>query len=238
MTNPRFHSKRGFTLIELLVVIGIIILLAAFGVPAIGKMQESGKSAKCISNIRQVGGALIQFAQDNGGMLPPVTKESPTEPGKGGDIWPMILWRDGYLLESDPYQGQRHPPCGNGIWTCPKTPWVSDAYGGYGVCEPTVFNGWKDKNGTNGKLGSLRLGDITKPSRTWLVGDAARIPDENYKYPWYCIWPEPARWASDHGPGFRHVGGKANAMMADGHIESLTKKAMTDNNYTQPALLQ
>lgn len=64
------RSRLAFTLIELLVVIGIIALLAALLVPVIGRSQERGRSAACLSNLRQVGIALQLYVDDNHNKLP------------------------------------------------------------------------------------------------------------------------------------------------------------------------
>jgi prepilin-type N-terminal cleavage/methylation domain-containing protein len=62
--------RRGFTLIELLVVITIIAILASFALPAYTKVQERAQQTKDLSNIKQVGLALKQFASDNNGSFP------------------------------------------------------------------------------------------------------------------------------------------------------------------------
>ncbi|MCC6682448.1 MAG: prepilin-type N-terminal cleavage/methylation domain-containing protein [Phycisphaeraceae bacterium] len=56
--------RRGFTLIELLVVISIIALLIALLLPALRKARESGKSATCLSNCRQIGIAMNAYCND------------------------------------------------------------------------------------------------------------------------------------------------------------------------------
>ena len=63
-------SAPAFTLIELLVVIAIIAILAALLLPVIAKSKERGKSAACLSNLRQVGVALQLYAQDNDNKVP------------------------------------------------------------------------------------------------------------------------------------------------------------------------
>ena len=62
--------RKRFTLIELLVVIAIIAILASMLLPALNKARESGKSAKCISNMTQVSTALVMYTGDWKGWLP------------------------------------------------------------------------------------------------------------------------------------------------------------------------
>jgi prepilin-type N-terminal cleavage/methylation domain-containing protein/prepilin-type processing-associated H-X9-DG protein len=56
--------KKGFTLIELLVVIAIIAILAAILFPVFAKAREKARQASCLSNGKQLGLALMQYAQD------------------------------------------------------------------------------------------------------------------------------------------------------------------------------
>jgi len=57
-------QRRGFTLIELLVVIAIIAILAAILFPVFAKAREKARQSSCQSNLKQIGLALIQYAQD------------------------------------------------------------------------------------------------------------------------------------------------------------------------------
>jgi prepilin-type N-terminal cleavage/methylation domain-containing protein/prepilin-type processing-associated H-X9-DG protein len=63
-------SQVAFTLIELLVVVAIISLLAALLMPAVSRAKESGRSAACISNLRQIGIALQVYVDGNNNRLP------------------------------------------------------------------------------------------------------------------------------------------------------------------------
>ena len=64
-------ARRAFTLVELLVVIGIIALLISILLPALNKARNSAKTAACLSNLRQINQAIMQYAAQYNGYLPP-----------------------------------------------------------------------------------------------------------------------------------------------------------------------
>jgi general secretion pathway protein G len=223
--NPG-SSRRGFTLVELMVTIVIVIVLVAFSFPIVNRARGAARAAECISNLRQVGGALLMHASENRGKLIPLQPSTSPDTGKRPPIWTVQLAQEGYLSS---WNGEGDAPCGKGIWTCPDCDFMSNAYGGYGVVENTVFVYEENRPTGVREAGSLRLNRIARPARTWLIGDAAQKADELNKG-WYAIWPNPSQW-STHGPAARHKG-KVNVCMVDGHIQSLTVGEIEERELT------
>jgi prepilin-type N-terminal cleavage/methylation domain-containing protein len=97
--------RRGFTLIELLVVIAIIAILAAILFPVFARAREQARKITCVSNLKQLGTAVIMYAQDYDEYLP----------NNWAGKKDTMLWND--LSGSglmDPYLKNRK------IWFCPS----------------------------------------------------------------------------------------------------------------------
>lgn len=70
MEKFKRRGKTGFTLIELLVVISIIALLIALLLPALARARQLANRVVCASNMRQIGVALHEYANEFNGQYP------------------------------------------------------------------------------------------------------------------------------------------------------------------------
>ncbi|MEM8872826.1 MAG: prepilin-type N-terminal cleavage/methylation domain-containing protein [Planctomycetota bacterium] len=105
-------SRTAFTLVELLVVIGIIALLLALLLPSLGSARASAKSVNCLSNLKQMAGASLMYANDNGGLLPIAYAYNGTTQIASWDYMPDdtpgVLWqgvRQGLVQQCPSFEG-------------------------------------------------------------------------------------------------------------------------------------
>lgn len=222
-SEPR---RGGWTLIELMVVIVIVVILAAAVFALLERGLAAARSAACVSNVKQLGCALLEHAADHNDKFLPLQPAKNPDTGKRPPIWTVQLAREGYLSNWD---GKGSAPCGTGVWTCPDCDFMSPAYGGHGVVEGAVFAYEENQPFGSGESGSLRLSKIANPSRTWLVGDASQKIDQPNRG-WYAIWSQSDRWKG-HGPVERHTG-KVNVCLMDGSVVSLSRKNIEDRGLT------
>jgi len=101
LETPR--AVRAFTLIELLVVVAIIAILAGLLLPVLSRAKESGRTAVCMSNLRQVGLASMTYSMDFSGHLPSFRDWLFVKPGElsTGRLYPYLQSKPVYLCPTD-----------------------------------------------------------------------------------------------------------------------------------------
>lgn len=118
MKDKLNRTRRGFTLIELLVVIAIIAILASILFPVFARARERARATACASNMKQLGLAFAQYAQDYDEKLPVTWIGNALDFGSGGAGWGCLLY---------PYVKS------TGVFTCPSDPTRQTVNGSYVV---------------------------------------------------------------------------------------------------------
>ena len=80
-------KRTGFTLIELLVVIAIIAILAAILFPVFARAREAARKTNCISNLKQIGTAVMMYTQDYDETYPVANQEGDRIPRGQAHSW-------------------------------------------------------------------------------------------------------------------------------------------------------
>ena len=83
----RTSNKAGFTLVEIMIVVAIIGLLAAIAIPNFVRARQTSQVNACVNNLRQIDGAMQQFALENGKKTddPVTTDDIMVYVGRKGD---------------------------------------------------------------------------------------------------------------------------------------------------------
>jgi prepilin-type N-terminal cleavage/methylation domain-containing protein/prepilin-type processing-associated H-X9-DG protein len=122
--------RAAFTLIELLVVISIIALLIALLLPSLAKARKEAVSTVCLSNLRELGQATLEYGDSNRGAMVPYAWDFPFYGTTGADAaqynygWTRLLApylagaRVPYLPGTQEYSEPRSVLA---IMTCPST---------------------------------------------------------------------------------------------------------------------
>ncbi len=224
--GPRSRPRpAAFTLIELLVVVAIIAILAGMLLPALGRAKDKGKTAKCQSNLRQLGLAAFMYDEDTQvypiGWPPAALQSAPVPP-----IWYRQL---------QPYLGRNTNVSGQGVFICPSS--VQKNQTGAGMREGGVWgflayaqNGYI--NNGQASIGSRNIKDVP--------GTVLYADTDGWDA---CLYPDGTPGANvcyrhsgggerssetDRGvTGAKRPKGRANAVFADTHVE-LRRTARTN----------
>ena len=220
--------KKQFTLIELLVVIAIIAILAAMLLPALSAARERARAANCTSNLKGLGLAMTMYADANKDYTPRINDQL-------GDkkTWKFRLSNDGFIPE--PGKGK------SGIFVCPSssstpaTEVVESGQYGYGIWKIANYNdSWMFAGGDVKCFAGS--GAIYYPCKDNVVNTGDRFTPSDFTFmldSWHPTYSRSVYNISRNGAGAIGTeqidlihGKRANALMGDGHVESLNEEAL------------
>ena len=227
-------TRAGFTLIELLIVIAIMAVLAAISVPAVNKALASSRSSKCLSNLKQLGTAILTYPIDNNGYLPRGNNNIDPSTGKNGYEYNKAIYNYIPTLNNK-ITGKQV----NKIFLCPaeKQPTDYSTTCTQYTASFTLEAGSSSTTatGVDGN-GPRTLASVEKPSEAILLVDG-KIGGNSYIYssdsasPWSQV-DEDINLADSIKTvkvSFRHSSAM-NAVYADGHVGTITWADRKDTN--------
>jgi len=164
-------KRRAFTLIELLVVIAILGLLAAILFPVFAHVRENGRRTACLSNERQLGMAIMQYAADNDSLFPNDQSED-TAGQWAAQVYPFIRTAQVYRCSDDPTADEVLKVYRK-VGTARQTFYYSvDSYGiNWGLVENATLELADINNGVKNKVlkPTASEASLTAPAKTALL---------------------------------------------------------------------
>ena len=207
------RTRRGFTLVEILVVIGVIALLAGIAFPVFSRARENGRRTSCASNLKQLGLAFQQYAQDNNGRYPRAANYQAWESGRA--YWVtgtrMASPNGGLALDGGEftYQDGRSSRVEDGA----LFPFVKEA--NVYRC-PSIENGDKKRltYSMNCAISMINQVRVRTPSEIVLLVDESKSLNDGYF--WSAIGIGGVK-ATDELTQMHNGGG--NLLFVDGHVK-------------------
>ncbi len=222
----------AFTLIELLVVIAIIAILAAILFPVFAQARAKARQAACLSNMKQIGTAVMMYTQDYDEAYPVNNRAySPSDNSVMVASW--IRHVHPYIKNVD-------------VFRCPDTPVQGDLqtiYGPGGDATDSLrvsrrsygANTWVVYSTNNASAAPVPVSQasIGKPADLPLVADSSFIVFSDPRYLIFSSWngTTPTGWdtlpASERSnPKWsRHAGGNS-IVYGDGHAKWSPQRAI------------